>query len=137
MERRLQLLINAYAHRTDEALTLGKARRAAVTDIARTLRNIRSDYDSLEHQLALRRQPVAACAQLGLPVVADRRHRPSGFLRRPGDEHRSGLGHHREPHALHEHDVLSGQAGPAGRRRAAVAVRAVTQARRVLSRLHG
>lgn len=53
MERRLQLLINAYAHRTDEALTLGKARRAAVTDIARTLRNIRSDYDSLEHQLAL------------------------------------------------------------------------------------
>ena len=45
MERRLQLLINAYAHRTDEALTLGKARRAAVTDIARTLRNIRSDYD--------------------------------------------------------------------------------------------
>jgi hypothetical protein len=53
MERRLSLLINAYAHRTDEALTLGKARRAAVTDIARTLRNIRSDYDSLEHQLAL------------------------------------------------------------------------------------
>ncbi|MBD8475741.1 chromosome partitioning protein ParA [Pseudomonas sp. CFBP 8770] len=53
VERRLQLLINAYAHRTDEALTLGKARRAAVTDIARTLRNIRSDYDSLEHQLAL------------------------------------------------------------------------------------
>lgn len=53
MERRLHLLINAYAHRTDEALTLGKARRAAVTDIARTLRNIRSDYDSLEHQLAL------------------------------------------------------------------------------------
>ncbi|GAB7533698.1 Mks condensin complex protein MksF [Pseudomonas sp. 3A(2025)] len=53
VERRLQLLINAYAHRTDEALTLGKARRAAVTDIARTLRNIRSDYESLEHQLAL------------------------------------------------------------------------------------
>ena len=53
VERRLKLLINAYAHRTDEALTLGKARRAAVTDIARTLRNIRSDYDSLEHQLAL------------------------------------------------------------------------------------
>ncbi|MBD8592531.1 chromosome partitioning protein ParA [Pseudomonas sp. CFBP 8758] len=53
VERRLQLLINAYAHRTDEALTLGKARRAAVTDIARTLRNIRSDYDSLEHQLGL------------------------------------------------------------------------------------
>ncbi|WP_040261365.1 Mks condensin complex protein MksF [Pseudomonas massiliensis] len=52
-ERRLQLLINAYAHRQDEALTLGKARRAAVTDIARTLRNIRSDYDSLEHQLGL------------------------------------------------------------------------------------
>lgn len=52
-ERRLQLLINAYAHRTDEALTLAKARRAAVTDIARTLRNIRSDYDNLEHQLAL------------------------------------------------------------------------------------
>ncbi|MFP3449712.1 hypothetical protein, partial [Pseudomonas sp. SIMBA_067] len=46
MERRLQLLVNAYAHRTDEALTLAKARRAAVTDIARTLRNIRSDYDS-------------------------------------------------------------------------------------------
>ncbi len=53
VERRLQLLINAYDHRSDEALTLGKARRAAVTDIARTLRNIRSDYDSLEHQLAL------------------------------------------------------------------------------------
>ena len=53
VERRLQLLINAYAHRQDEALTLGKARRAAVTDIARTLRNIRSDYDNLEHQLAL------------------------------------------------------------------------------------
>ena len=53
MERRLTLLINAYAHRGDEALTLAKARRAAVTDIARTLRNIRSDYDSLEHQLAL------------------------------------------------------------------------------------
>ncbi|PYG97770.1 chromosome partitioning protein ParA, partial [Arthrobacter stackebrandtii] len=53
MERRLQLLVNAYAHRTEEALTLAKARRAAVTDIARTLRNIRSDYDSLEHQLAL------------------------------------------------------------------------------------
>jgi hypothetical protein len=53
IERRLQLLINAYAHRADEALTLGKARRAAVTDIARTLRNIRSDYDSLEHQLGL------------------------------------------------------------------------------------
>jgi hypothetical protein len=53
MERRLQLLVNAYAHRQDEALTLAKARRAAVTDIARTLRNIRSDYDSLEHQLAL------------------------------------------------------------------------------------
>ncbi|NQD55637.1 chromosome partitioning protein ParA, partial [Pseudomonas sp. CM25] len=35
MERRLQLLVNAYAHRTDEALTLAKARRAAVTDIAR------------------------------------------------------------------------------------------------------
>ncbi|NKQ12621.1 Mks condensin complex protein MksF [Pseudomonas sp. SST3] len=52
-ERRLQLLVNAYAHRQDEALTLAKARRAAVTDIARTLRNIRSDYDSLEHQLAL------------------------------------------------------------------------------------
>jgi hypothetical protein len=52
-ERRLALLINAYGHRQDEALTLGKARRAAVTDIARTLRNIRSDYDSLEHQLAL------------------------------------------------------------------------------------
>jgi hypothetical protein len=52
-ERRLHLLINAYAHRQDEALTLGKARRAAVTDIARTLRNIRSDYDSLEHQLGL------------------------------------------------------------------------------------
>ncbi|MBF7145004.1 MULTISPECIES: Mks condensin complex protein MksF [Pseudomonas] len=52
-ERRLQLLINAYAHRQDEALTLAKARRAAVTDIARTLRNIRSDYDSLEHQLNL------------------------------------------------------------------------------------
>lgn len=53
LERRLELLINAYAHRSDEALTLAKARRAAVTDIARTLRNIRSDYDSLEHQLAL------------------------------------------------------------------------------------
>ena len=53
MERRLQLLVNAYAHRQDEALTLAKARRAAVTDIARTLRNIRNDYDSLEHQLAL------------------------------------------------------------------------------------
>lgn len=53
LERRLQLLINAYSHRTEEALTLAKARRAAVTDIARTLRNIRSDYDSLEHQLAL------------------------------------------------------------------------------------
>lgn len=52
-ERRLQLLINAYAHRQDEALTLAKARRAAVTDIARTLRNIRSDYDNLGHQLAL------------------------------------------------------------------------------------
>jgi len=52
-ERRLQLLVNAYAHRQDEALTLAKARRAAVTDIARTLRNIRSDYESLEHQLAL------------------------------------------------------------------------------------
>lgn len=52
-ERRLRLLLNAYAHRQDEALTLAKARRAAVTDIARTLRNIRSDYDSLEHQLAL------------------------------------------------------------------------------------
>ncbi|WP_263147803.1 Mks condensin complex protein MksF [Pseudomonas sp. RIT-PI-AD] len=52
-ERRLHLLINAYAHRQDEALTLAKARRAAVTDIARTLRNIRSDYDNLEHQLAL------------------------------------------------------------------------------------
>ena len=47
------MLINAYAHRQDEALTLAKARRAAVTDIARTLRNIRSDYDNLEHQLAL------------------------------------------------------------------------------------
>ena len=44
-ERRLQLLVNAYAHRQDEALTLAKARRAAVTDIARTLRNIRSDYE--------------------------------------------------------------------------------------------
>src|SRR5690606_17897661 len=43
--------VNAYAHRQDEALTLAKARRAAVTDIARTLRNIRSDYDNLEHQL--------------------------------------------------------------------------------------
>ncbi len=53
VERRLHLLVNAYAHRQDEALTLGKARRAAVTDIARTLRNIRSDYDNLEHQLAL------------------------------------------------------------------------------------
>lgn len=53
VERRLQLLVNAYAHRQDEALTLTKARRAAVTDIARTLRNIRSDYDNLEHQLAL------------------------------------------------------------------------------------
>ena len=53
LERRLHLLINAYAHRQDEALTLGKARRGAVTDIARTLRNIRSDYDNLEHQLAL------------------------------------------------------------------------------------
>ena len=53
VERRLQLLVNAYAHRQDEALTLAKARRAAVTDIARTLRNIRSDYDNLEHQLAL------------------------------------------------------------------------------------
>lgn len=52
-ERRLQLLVNAYAHRQDEALTLAKARRAAVTDIARTLRNIRNDYDNLEHQLAL------------------------------------------------------------------------------------
>ncbi|GIZ13851.1 Mks condensin complex protein MksF [Pseudomonas sp. NCCP-436] len=52
-ERRIQLLVNAYAHRQDEALTLAKARRAAVTDIARTLRNIRSDYDNLEHQLAL------------------------------------------------------------------------------------
>ncbi|ALZ83129.1 chromosome partitioning protein ParA [Pseudomonas oryzihabitans] len=52
-ERRLQLLVNAYAHRQDEALTLAKARRAAVTDIARTLRNIRSDYDNLEHQLQL------------------------------------------------------------------------------------
>ncbi|QLF94410.1 chromosome partitioning protein ParA [Pseudomonas sp. ABC1] len=52
-ERRLQLLVNAYAHRQDEAMTLAKARRAAVTDIARTLRNIRNDYDSLEHQLAL------------------------------------------------------------------------------------
>jgi len=52
-ERRLQLLVNAYAHRQDEALTLAKARRAAVTDIARTLRNIRSDYDNLEHQLSL------------------------------------------------------------------------------------
>lgn len=52
-ERRLQLLLNAYQHRQDEALTLAKARRAAVTDIARTLRNIRSDYDNLEHQLAL------------------------------------------------------------------------------------
>ena len=53
MERRLALLLNAYSHRSEEALTLAKARRAAVTDIARTLRNIRSDYDSLEHQLAL------------------------------------------------------------------------------------
>nr|WP_314493003.1 Mks condensin complex protein MksF [uncultured Pseudomonas sp.] len=53
LERRLHLLINAYSHRSEEALTLAKARRAAVTDIARTLRNIRSDYDSLEHQLAL------------------------------------------------------------------------------------
>ena len=53
VERRLHLLINAYAHYQDEAITLAKARRAAVTDIARTLRNIRSDYDNLEHQLAL------------------------------------------------------------------------------------
>src|SRR3990167_3102052 len=53
VERRLHLLVNAYAHRQDEAITLAKARRAAVTDIARTLRNIRSDYDNLEHQLAL------------------------------------------------------------------------------------
>ena len=53
VERRLHLLINAYAHCQDEAVTLAKARRAAVTDIARTLRNIRSDYDNLEHQLAL------------------------------------------------------------------------------------
>nr|MBP8184712.1 chromosome partitioning protein ParA [Pseudomonas sp.] len=53
VERRLHLLINAYAHCQDEAITLAKARRAAVTDIARTLRNIRSDYDNLEHQLAL------------------------------------------------------------------------------------
>ncbi|SDU23665.1 hypothetical protein SAMN05216296_2570 [Pseudomonas pohangensis] len=53
LEHRLHLLINAYAHRQDEALTLTKARRAAVTDIARTLRNIRSDYDNLEHQLGL------------------------------------------------------------------------------------
>lgn len=52
-ERRLTLLVNAYAHRQDEALTLAKARRAAVTDIARTLRNIRNDYDNLEHQLGL------------------------------------------------------------------------------------
>ena len=52
-ERRLALLINAFAHRQDEALTLAKARRAAVTDIARTLRNIRTDYDNLEHQLAM------------------------------------------------------------------------------------
>lgn len=52
-ERRLSLLLNAFAHRQDEALTLAKARRAAVTDIARTLRNIRNDYDNLEHQLAL------------------------------------------------------------------------------------
>ncbi|GGM15398.1 hypothetical protein GCM10009425_27900 [Pseudomonas asuensis] len=52
-ERRLTLLVNAYAHRQDEALTLAKARRAAVTDIARTLRNIRNDYDNLEHQLSL------------------------------------------------------------------------------------
>ncbi|TWI55086.1 hypothetical protein IQ22_01999 [Pseudomonas duriflava] len=52
-ERRLMLLVNAYAHRQDEALTLAKARRAAVTDIARTLRNIRNDYDNLEHQLGL------------------------------------------------------------------------------------
>lgn len=52
-EQRLHLLLNAYAHREEEAMTLAKARRAAVTDIARTLRNIRNDYDNLEHQLAL------------------------------------------------------------------------------------
>ncbi|MCJ8170029.1 chromosome partitioning protein ParA [Atopomonas sediminilitoris] len=52
-ERRLKLLVNAYAHRQEEATTLAKARRAAVTDIARTLRNIRNDYDNLEHQLGL------------------------------------------------------------------------------------
>jgi hypothetical protein len=39
VERRLQLLINAYAHRTDEALTLGKARRAAVTGSCQSVPN--------------------------------------------------------------------------------------------------
>src|SRR5690606_41619823 len=53
MERRLQLLVNAYAHRTDEALTLAKARRAAVTDIDRTMRTIRVDYASLAHHTIL------------------------------------------------------------------------------------
>jgi hypothetical protein len=75
VERRLYLLVNAYAHRQDEALTLAKARRAAVTDIARTLRNIRSDYDNLEHQLALFNREINKRKLSNLESFASSSHR--------------------------------------------------------------
>ncbi len=106
VERRLQLLINAYAHRTDEALTLGKARRAAVTDIARTLRNIRSDYDSLEHQLALVQprdqqapgvQPAELPHRAGAEQGSAQAYRPDHPQRRSVRRRRNPVGVRPEP----------------------------------------
>ncbi len=50
-DEKLALLIRAYENLDSEELTIKKANRAAVTNIAKTLSNIRSDYNRLESEL--------------------------------------------------------------------------------------
>jgi hypothetical protein len=63
-DEKLALLIRAYDNLDSEELTIKKANRAAVTNIARTLSNIRSDYNRLESELnnfnrAINRHPIS------------------------------------------------------------------------------
>ncbi len=50
-EERIHALLNAFDNLDAEELAIRKAKRAAVTDIARTLRNLRDDFDRLQVEL--------------------------------------------------------------------------------------
>lgn len=63
-DEKLTLLISAHDKLDDEELMIKKANRAAVTNIAKTLSNIRSDYNRLESELnsfnrAINKHPIS------------------------------------------------------------------------------